>query len=522
MQSYKYGTYTDKHKLPMIVIILSILFVYIIFTFSHIAEQNYYDNPVIDIYNLSTETKDGHIDLSWTNPGIDKNSSIELHISANEIATVIDLKPSTTSYQFSDGIHGELYTFTVKIKDENGNISDGQQKSALFLNWDNLPQLPVMSITTMNGEEPTYVESEKPEGCWGASVTGNEYVTGQLLLSENGKTMVHTEMKFRIRGNTSAYSVKKPYKIKLDKAIDLLQRGNEIYCDTDWSLLSCGTDLRTLVGLYVSELCQLEWQPAFQFVNVIINGDWKGCYLLIESVGKGKGRCNISDEGFLIENDAYWWNADGVYFKTENQIYQLGYTFQYPSSLEVTYETIEKIQNYLNDFEIALYDNDDAYSEYIDIHSFASWILVHDIMGSSDGGGTNMYLYKYDFDIDNPTSTKIKMGPAWDFDSSYGTEGEWAAIHRYNFLYANQLFAFEDFKDAYRNQWGAISDTLSSKVTSYVNEMLNSQGEALQDSWNLDAERWNYDTLHVDDEVHQISEWFSSRTDWINSAISEW
>lgn len=522
MQSYKSGIYIDKDKLPILVIILSMLFISIIFIFSYVSEQNYYDHTAIDIYNLSTETKDGYINLSWTNPNTDKNSSIELKISANGIAAVTELKPFAASYQFLDGIHGELYTFTVRIKDKNGNFSDGQQKSAMFLDWDNLPELPIVSITTVNGEEPGYVESEKPEGCWGASITGNEYVTGQLLLSENGRTTVHTGMKFRIRGNTSAYSLKRPYKIKLDKAIDLLQRGNEIYCDTDWSLLSCGTDLHTLVGLYVSELCQLEWQPSFKFVNVIINGDWKGCYLLIESVGKGKGRCNISEEGFLIENDAYWWNSDGVYFKTENQIYQLGYTFQYPSSADVTDDTIETIQNYMNDFETALYNNDCTYSEYIDIHSFASWLLVHDIMGSSDGGGTNMYLYKYDFDMDNPTSTKIKMGPAWDFDSSYGTEGEWAAIHRYNFLYSNQLFTFDEFRSAYIDQWAAISDTLSSKVMNYVNELLDSQGEALQDSWILDAKRWNYDIIRLEDEVHQISEWFFSRPDWMNSAISEW
>ena len=59
----------------------------------------------------------------------------------------------------------------------------------------------------------------------------------------------------------------------------------------------------------------MEWQPRYDFVNVILNVDFLGCYWLVEAVGTGEYRCNIQDSGYLIECDAYWWNSNDEYFK---------------------------------------------------------------------------------------------------------------------------------------------------------------------------------------------------------------
>lgn len=511
MFQHKYDMY--KNRRLIMISVISIVFVISMFFF----RQIYNDNSTSDIENLSAATEDGSIYLAWTIPKISKQSLIELSIVSKEGTSVINLAPSATSYEYLDGVHGTMYTFIMKVKDENGNYSQGQEKKAMFLNWSRLPGLPVVSINTVNGEEPSCSPAEKPEECWGVGITDNEYVKGQLTIEENGTVTVSTGMEFRIRGNSPNKS-KKPYKMQLDKPIDLLRRGNELYQDTDWVLLAGGTDFTTVTGWYVAELCQMEWQPAYKFVNVIINGDWKGCYLLMESVKKGTGRCNISSSGFILENDAYWWNSDGEYFKTGKQHEKMGYTFKYP---DFTDDMAARVKKYLEEFETALYDGDSSYADYIDIDSFAGWLLAQDILGSKDGGGTNMYLYKYDFDTDNPTSTKIKMGPVWDLESSYMAKDAWASVHGGNILYFKHLLEFDDFKEAYINKWESISGTLTQDVVEYAHALADMDGGALQDSWELDAKRWGYSMAGTDEQIARLEDWFSSRTTWMESAVPE-
>ena len=87
----------------------------------------------------------------------------------------------------------------------------------------------------------------------------------------------------------------------------------------------------------------------------------------------------------------------------------------------------------MDDFEKVLFSGGDV-GEYIDLRSFARWLLVQDITYNDDVAGSNMYLYKDDYDESVPMSTKLKMGPLWDFDAMFrGTsyKDQWAcSIHR--------------------------------------------------------------------------------------------
>lgn len=57
----------------------------------------------------------------------------------------------------------------------------------------------------------------------------------------------------------------------------------------------------------------------------------------------------------------------------------MGWTYKYPDAEDVDDAINGNIQAYVNDFEDALYSGKDV-DEYIDLASFAKWILVHDIL----------------------------------------------------------------------------------------------------------------------------------------------
>ena len=144
-------------------------------------------------------------------------------------------------------------------------------------------------------------------------------------------------------------------------------RDEAIYKDKDWVLQRvCDKfPIQAFTGLKMGLLVGLEWEPQWEYVNVVINGEYKGDYLLMESVEKEKGRVNIESTGYLLEDDAYWWNED-IYFKGNILLYKSGYTFKYPDNEDLNDSIISNIKNFILEFEEALI-NDRDISQYIDI-----------------------------------------------------------------------------------------------------------------------------------------------------------
>jgi hypothetical protein len=58
------------------------------------------------------------------------------------------------------------------------------------------------------------------------------------------------------------------------------------------------------------------------------------------------------------------------------------------------------------------------YAERIDVESFARWLLAHDILGTWDSYGSNLFIARYD-----TLDSKVRMPVLWDFDTIFRMEG---------------------------------------------------------------------------------------------------
>ena len=251
------------------------------------------------------------------------------------------------------------------------NVSAQEQPSLATLRS---LSMPVVVINTIDNEEPTGEYVVAPEGCNGGSIRNATKVPGSLVIYKGDETLYDSGeyeegvsgMKYNIRGNWSSWLPKKPFKIKLEKKADLLCRGNKKYNDRNWVLLK-------------------------EVVNLTMNGLSQGLYLLIESVKRNKRcRIDVSDTGYIIEFDPYWWNED--FFVPSN--YSDNYTFKHPDVEDFTEESTTYISNAVLEMEQSLKDG--TYPSYIDVLSFASWLVAHDILGTQDGLGSNIFMMKYD------------------------------------------------------------------------------------------------------------------------------
>ena len=165
--------------------------------------------------------------------------------------------------------------------------------------------LPVLYIQTVDSEEPTCDYVSAPPGCMGKTIANATKVPGRMIIYQwiDGMDSVLYDsgdyvedvsgMTIKIRGNTSAYYEKKPYKIKLQKKKDLLFRGDEAtYKDKEWLLLKYDY-LLILAGFKVNEMLGLPWTPQLHFVSVVLNDRYRGLYMLCESV-KRNPDCRIN------------------------------------------------------------------------------------------------------------------------------------------------------------------------------------------------------------------------------------
>ena len=387
--------------------------------------------------------------------------------------------------------------------------------------------LPVVEIETVDGELPKCdVISGLPYGINVNSIGNAKKVPGRLTISNKDDVLYDSGdyedgksgMTFKIRGNTSGLSPKKPYKIKLQKKADLLLRGDEKYENKDWVLIF-DKNYYSKLGLKVNELMGLQWTPQYMYVNVMINGKYQGLYMLLESVKRDqKSRINVSKDGYIFEYDMYWWK-EPLYVQIPTYLpWKMYYTFQYPDAEDIKEKQLAYFKEMITAVEASIQDG--TYLDYIDLKSFASWILAHDILGTADGSGSNILLTKYD----NTDDSKVMMANLWDFDSILQMANDWSAVHTmFYFKYLFDNNPNDTFKRAYRKRWEEVSPTIFDDLNSFIDEFSQSEEvEALNISAEMDQELWKWDleNLSVPSVVNHFKRQLASRKNWLAGAIS--
>lgn len=262
--------------------------------------------------------------------------------------------------------------------------------------------LPTVSIHTLNNEIPY----DKV----------HQIVSQLTIISDGGTKLLSEPGTTRERGNASRNFPKKPYRIKFDKKQQVLDAPGKA---KKWTLINNYGDktlMRNLLAFELSRQLGMPYTPFGAAVDVLLNGEYKGCYQLCDQVQVHKNRVNITEMstsdnsgtsltgGYLVEVDAYA-NQENSWFNSNkgNPV-----TIKSPDEDSITTQQKNYIKSYFNKME-------SQWTTYLDKNTFLRHFLVGELSGNTDTYWS-VFMYK---DRDNDT---MYTGPVWDFDIAFDND----------------------------------------------------------------------------------------------------
>ncbi len=310
----------------------------------------------------------------------------------------------------------------------------------------------------------------------------------------------------------------------MDNPIDLINSGSE-YSHKEWVLLNTGNSLNDFLGETISSNSNVEWVTHGIYINLILNGDYKGIYTLVEPVSQSTSRGLVGEDGVIYENDVYFWNSDNIYFRLNSQMIQMAYTFKYPKMDSSKDERLIEVHEYMQEFVDLLEDNDEKAWEYADLDNFTSYMIAKDLIVDCDAVGSNIYYYVEDFYSDD--KSKLKIGPLWDFEwlGKIVCYGEKYTSNDYSPQHNTAYLPFVDNKEfigAYWNKWEILSVDILDNIYSSIDDLYSNQGEAINKSRYLNSLRWSdgsYQT--IEDEISLAKDWLYKQVEFLNEEMEK-
>lgn len=287
--------------------------------------------------------------------------------------------------------------------------------------------LPLVVINT-NGR--TIIDNPKIPASMGIIWNG----PGKRNTLTDPKNDFNGNISIEIRGSSSQMFPKSSYGFET-KSIDLMDMDVSLLGmpeENDWVLYAPYTDKTMIrdVLTYTLDASMGHYSPRCRYVELFLNNQYQGLYVLMEKIKRNKNRVDIAKllttdltgenltGGYIVKIDKTTggggdgWNSN--YINNTNSTF---YQYDYPKSSEIMAEQKTYIQTYVANMEKALYlekfTGAGSYHEFLNDTSFIDFMIINELAKNIDGYRLSSYLYK-------GKNKLMNCGPIWDFNLTYG------------------------------------------------------------------------------------------------------
>jgi hypothetical protein len=365
-----------------------------------------------------------------------------------------------------------------------------------------------------------------------------------------------------VRGQSSQMFPMKSYSIELwdnagaslDKSLFGLPK------ESDWVLYAPYTD-KTLMRNFLAYTFSREmghWAANCRYVEVVVNGDYKGIYVFMEKIKRGSGRVPVSKIAttdvsgdavtggyiFSIDKEADgWYSAVYPPYGTSGQ--NIRYSYIYPKLTSIVTAQQNYLKSYVDSFEAALkgdqfQDKITGWRKFADEASFIDYSIVNELSRNVDGYRLSAYFNK----DRQSKGGKIFAGPAWDYDLAFRNANYCRGAETTGWAYQFNRDCPQDFwqvpfwwyqfekdsayQSAFRCRWKQVREASLSDTRIF--KLIDSVVALTAEARTRHFQRWPILGQYIwpnpqpipatyDGEISSLKEWLTARISWISSAI---
>lgn len=405
-------------------------------------------------------------------------------------------------------------------------------------------KLPIMQINTL-----------------GQTIVDDPRITCDMSMIYNGPGVMNCVYDFpnnykgkiaiEFRGSSSQGFPKKPYGFStvsmggLDSNVSLLTMPEE----HDWILLNPYTDKTFMRDVLIHDLGRaMNWYTSSaQFLELVINGQYQGVYVLLEKIKRDDNRVDISKltptmnsgdsitGGYIFKIDKITGNSGGGWNTTQGVSIQN----HVPNWNVITNQQKTYLQNYINNFESVLWgpnatNPNTGYRQLANVYSFADFFILNEISNNIDGYRLSTYIHK---DRDSKCG-RFTMGPFWDFNLSFGnadycngypTNG-WQMYQGCgdgSSKWIDRMLQDQWFKNMLRCRYDELRATILS--TSSLHARVDTYANYIRQASVRDSALWQTIGNYVwpngwvanswQGEIDSMKLWITNRMNWIDANI---
>ena len=350
-----------------------------------------------------------------------------------------------------------------------------------------------------------------------------ETVSMVLYTADGKETFSDKNGILKGRGNYTWDKDKRPYNLTLSTEGALLGMNPS----KNWILLANATDetnLNNQLALDLASRVGLPWTPHCQWVDLYLNGEYSGLYLLTEKVEVHENRLDIAadPESFLCKVDLLerWATLRNPFLSASDR------TIEVTEPQHLTINRLAEIEDLVNQLEVEMSSGRDLRdSTLLDLDSWVRRYLIDEITANIDSDLASSYFYYSD--------GKFFAGPVWDYDMTFGNsnrnhdpvafvaknpkKSDVAESVYYRALYQNESF-YNRMVEIYRRDFRP-------EIQKLLDGEIDARIALLQKASQSNSLRWRtmYDNLMAD-VVHTpsaLKEYFSRRIAFLDRAWLE-
>lgn len=553
------------------------------------------DNTIVNstksIYLRKTFAVPTDVDIEKLYFDIDYDDAFVAYLNGNEIARSSNLPSGTPGLTAQLTIDHEAQLYTGGMPDRfvlnpgllasgdnilavqvlNMNATSSDMSARVFLNAEIKGEAQIFSdvpnwFVIPGKEELSNIPLIKINTA-GKNIVDEPKIMATMLVIDNANGVnsfsdtaytYNGSIGIEIRGNTAQMFPKKSYTVETrlsdgsNNNVELLGMPSE----NDWVFHGPYSDkslMRNALAYSIGNGMG-RWNPRARFVELMINNEYRGVYLVVEKIKIDKNRVDIAklkpedtsgDQvtgGYIISIDRDQpgsWNSP---IMGRSGSVDVPFSYVDPKYDELAPSQRDYIRKHVIEFEYALKggnfkDPESGYRKYIDVESFVDYFIITELSRDLDGYRVSTYFHK---DKDSKGG-KLTMSPFWDYNICFGNAnffsagqtsgwaeegigvGDWYEIPFWWDRFREDPY----FETILKHRWNELRENVLSKNT--INSFIDSCQNVLDGAQQRNFKKFNILNSHVwpnnnvggsyANEVYYLRTWVNSRINWLDSQI---